>query len=463
MRAPAFRAALETASQAIALAVVVLAPLPFGSADRPWVALWCGLMGLSLALADLRGLARAERAWIVAGAAFLAAWASVAALQQTAPPFLGRPDPIWAETAGILAVPVATPRLGALAEQPWPYLGGPLLGVLVFVRMMLIGRRSHDRRRALTVMRWAILITGLASYIAYRADPSALLGAPKTFYLGSFTGTFVNANTAASYLGLGLILWAVQISDRLPRSQGRPAGTWSGWFLRVTDRVTVPRMAPLGALAASLGLVATTGSRAGLILSAGAAAVGAFLILRERRRTSLRLRRPVALVAAGALVLVFLVNADIAERLGREGLFDGYRLAVYRAGLGLVAEHPWLGVGAGAFPELFPSVRSEAVGWFGVWDRAHSTPLETAIEMGVPLALAAAAGWLAILGTLLRSALAPGRTGEAVAAAAAAGLLASFHSLIDFPLQTAGFLVTCVAVMGLGIARKGAFEVTGGR
>ncbi|WP_218257709.1 hypothetical protein, partial [Pseudomonas sp. FW305-3-2-15-C-LB1] len=38
--------------------------------------------------------------------------------------------------------------------------------------------------------------------------PTAILWATKSAYIGSFTTTFINHNTAGTFAGTGLILWA---------------------------------------------------------------------------------------------------------------------------------------------------------------------------------------------------------------------------------------------------------------
>ena len=72
----------------------------------------------------------------------------------------------------------------------------------------------------------------------------------------------------------------------------------------------------------------------------------------------------------------------------------------------------------------------------GVFYQAHSTPLEIAAELGLPLA------------GLMR------RRRDAVypIAATGVGLLGRLHSLVDFPLQLPGFAIVFTA--GLGLAQS---------
>ena len=52
----------------------------------------------------------------------------------------------------------------------------------------------------------------------------------------------------------------------------------------------------------------------------------------------------------------------------------------------MIADHPWFGTGLGTFVWSFPAYRSANISLWGVWDLAHSTPLELAADLGLPLA-----------------------------------------------------------------------------
>lgn len=455
------RRGCEALSQGLILAVVVLAPLPYGSAAPQWVFLWCAIAGMSLATADTRALSVLHRRYAAAVIALLAAWVAIALLQQAAPPLLGVPDPIWQDSAALLGDRALPPRIAATAQSPWPFFAMPLLAALVFLRVMLMARTTDGERRAMLTLTVAVPMTGILSYLAYRIDPLSLLGDRKIFYLGSFTGTFVNGNTAASFFGLGLILWSCRLANSLPERHRRSRRrTRADRFIALTDEVTPQRLAILLVWLACLGLTLATASRAGAVLSVLCAGLAGATVLHGRRRRLRISRRGLAIggaLSASALLLV--LAGSLAERVDRNGLFDPFRLEVYRLCWNLVVEHPWLGIGAGAFTAVFPSVRSDTLGLFGIWDRAHSTPLELAVEMGLPFAVAVAAFWLATAIRLVRTGWRQGYPQAAIVGAAAA-LLAGLHSTIDFPLQTAGFLVPAVALTAAGIGRIGAFRVT---
>ena len=146
-----------------------------------------------------------------------------------------------------------------------------------------------------------------------------------------------------------------------------------------------------------------------------------------------------------------------AARIG-EGDLSASRFAIWRDTLALIRAHPWLGVGFGEFNfawSLTPFPQ-RPVAFF---DHTHNLPLQLAVELGVPLALAV----LALLALALwqawrRSLAVAGETGAALRAAFVMVLLMALHSQLEYPLWYAHFLLPTALVWGLclGAARSGA-------
>ncbi len=100
---------------------------------------------------------------------------------------------------------------------------------------------------------------------------------------------------------------------------------------------------------------------------------------------------------AVALVLLQFMGGVVSNRFDVTGLADEGRFAAYRSTLRMIADFPWFGTGLGTFAWSFPAYRSPDVSMWGVWDIAHSTPLELAAEVGLPLAGAVCLGWAVIV------------------------------------------------------------------
>ena len=150
-----------------------------------------------------------------------------------------------------------------------------------------------------------------------------------------------------------------------------------------------------------------TNSRAGVVLSFMALAL-AFLGFFYR---DLRRRRWVgaALVIGGLTAFLFLeiLGGNIIDRFEMEGFIDQGRLETYRSTLRMIADHPWFGTGLGTFVWSLPAYRSANVSMWGIWTFAHSTPLELAADLGLPLAGLIGLAWLGCLGCADGGACAP--------------------------------------------------------
>ena len=137
-----------------------------------------------------------------------------------------------------------------------------------------------------------------------------------------------------------------------------------------------------------------------------------------------------------------------------QGLIDHTRLSLYRATLRMIADHPWFGTGLGTFALAFPAYRSDDISMYGIYDRAHSTLLELAAEAGLPLASIVVIGWMIAFGVLAHGVRTRRRDRIIPAAALSVGLLAAFHSLVDFSLQIPGFAIVVFGFLGVGVAQS---------
>ncbi len=141
-------------------------------------------------------------------------------------------------------------------------------------------------------------------------------------------------------------------------------------------------------------------------------------------------------------------------RIGSQGLFDDARWSVYGFCVEAIRQRPLLGAGAGTFEDMFPSLRTADFYSGGVWDYAHSTILEIAVEMGLPVAAMVVIAALVSLLILARGAItSEGRTRRSLAAIAGIAVLSYLHSMIDFSLQIPGYLVLFGILLGCGLAR----------
>jgi O-antigen ligase len=197
-----------------------------------------------------------------------------------------------------------------------------------------------------------------------------------------------------------------------------------------------------------------TGSRGGVVISLLALLLAFTLFFRRDlpRRSGL----VTALAAGGAVALILLqfMGAGVNARFDIQGLANEGRLETYRATLRMIADHPWFGTGQGTFAFAFPAYRSSNVSIWGVWDRAHDTPLEIAADMGVPIAALVVGVWIVIFAVLVRGVRNRRRGLIVPVAALAVATLAVLHSLIDFTLQIPGYAIVALPLVGAGLAQS---------
>jgi O-antigen ligase len=434
----------------LTVAALTLAPLVFGAVDQLSVAIWTVLLSAVTLIGPARPLepAQARILWI-----FLlvcAAYALVAAAQVT-PELPGRfADPIWQRASGLLGLQLP-PRISERAAVPPEAIGHFLLLVTAFAAGFFVGTSRRQSDVLFTSAQYAILLYAAYGMAALVLTPNLILWAPKLAYRGSLTATFINHNTAATLIGAGAILWFC--SAFLSLQSIRLSSIRLLLLIPSNETIAFKILLRSGAAFACFFALLFTGSRGGLIaICLGLlTAIGLMVVNRLKPRLSY-------ILAAGSFAVILIGGwLTQAGRIGSKGLFDDGRWSVYGSCIEAIRQRPLLGSGIGTFADIFPSLRSaEASGW-GVWDYAHSTILELAVEMGLPIAtmvvIAAAASVVLLARAALRS---QGRSRSALSAITGIAVLSYVHSLIDFSLQIPGYLIVFAILLGCGLARASA-------
>ncbi|MFN7723488.1 MAG: Wzy polymerase domain-containing protein [Rubrivivax sp.] len=132
---------------------------------------------------------------------------------------------------------------------------------------------------------------------------------------------------------------------------------------------------------------------------------------------------------------------------------SGSRFAIWRDTLGLIALHPWTGVGFGEFNFAW-SLTAFPQRPIAFFDHTHNLPLQLAVELGLPLATAVMVllGW----GLWRAAAAAWADTSAAGTGRRAAGvmvLMIGLHSLLEYPLWYAYFLLPAAWAWGFTAGR----------
>lgn len=426
--------------------VIAAAPLPIGSRDPTTVALWCFFLALGLVFASPRGLRGAHLALLAGVGLVVVCYGFVLHEQLSDHPWIASPNPIWAKTAELLGRPVQ-PSVSIVRGEPFYALGPSLAAVLALVLGLVVGVDNGRARQALLVMGW--------SGVGYAAYGIATLSG------GALTATFVNRNTAAAYFGSCAAVWLVLLLVTIRRRL--PAGpiVWVDVAQHLvsetskeTSRGGKELVIRLCMFFVCLFAMLMTASRAGSLFSL----FGMVIVFIVFFRRDLPRGVAVLLAALGsgivALSLFQLLGGQVEGRIDSNGLVDQGRLAAYHSILRIIADHPWFGTGLGTFAWVFPPYRSGNISIQGVWDIAHSTPLELAAELGVPLAALIAVAWIVAFLIIIHGTRRSRRETVTPIATLGVVLIANLHSAVDFSLQVPGYAIIVFGLTGVALAQS---------
>jgi O-antigen ligase len=431
----------------VTIVVLVLAPLFFGSVDLFWVAVWTIALSVS-ALCGIAGPMCTGQSRILFGFLALCGIYACVAIIQIAPnaiPHLN--DPNWARVNELLGLQVL-PRISSRSEIPSLAVGHFLLFATSFISGFSIGTSRQNSDKLIWYAQYSILLYVIYGLGALIFTPDMVLWAPKLAYRGSLTATFINHNTAATFIGAGAILWFCFAFSSLQSFQ------FSSLRLlllnRSNEHLAFKIIIRSGCALVCFFALLLTGSRGGLIGSCLGLLVAILLMTTNGKR------RRFWYVAGSAVVALTVTVMLLSQkgRIGSQGLLDDARWSVYEFCVKAIQQRPLFGAGLGTFADVFPSFRADDFYSWGVWDFAHSTILEIAVEMGIPVAAMVVIAALASLFVLARGVLkSNGRSRRMLAAITGIAVLSYLHSLIDFSLQIPGYMILFAILLGCGLAR----------
>ena len=314
-----------------------------------------------------------------------------------------------------------------------------ITGAGLAVLLLAQGLSQDLRQRAAEALCWGLLIAGLASvaislvqvFAPELADGNVIAryGVP-----GRAAGNLRQPNHLAS-----LMMWAAVAAVFITEKRG--------W-----------RAALVPLLFACVFTIVLSASRTGY---AGVAMLALWGVVDRKLSRSARLAllaTPLMLGASWWLMSLWSAGSGhafgAASRLA-EGAGSPSRLAILRDAWQLTLANPWLGVGWGEFNfawSLTP-FPNRPIAFF---DHTHNLPSQLAVELGLPwaiavLALLAWALYKAWRGTLTDDGDAPLRR-----AALMIVLTIGLHSLVEYPLWYAYFLLPACFALGLALPAEGA-------
>lgn len=437
----------------IVMIAVPLTALPLASNRPMWWLLWTAFFAaialfytLRLGLASLRYRPRVlDHQAIGAALLVLPVWAFV----QTLPL-----DSLFSASSLTMAAGLEAVGGRSVSVQPGAAVSGicRYLGYLVLAALVLEVATRRDRvlRMALWIFA-GVCLQAVWAVVALRFMGDFSPFGTKVAYLGSATGTFVNRNALATYLGFGLILGLGILAERKGQG-GIRASRQAEWYARLQG----------GDLAVTVGLclvfiaLVFTQSRLGLLGSVAGAVVTVVLTrIRAGRSFGGTAVAAVTVLLGTVLVVALLAQGDgVADRMLFVGNEAVNRLALYRQVIDMIAARPFTGFGMDAFAMAFEAFRRPPLLAPVSYDLAHSSYLMLWVEFGV-VAGSVPVVTLGVVGLgLWRRLRAPEGFGGIAAAGIGALVLGAVHSIADFSLEIPANVYLLVAILALGLGRQ---------
>ncbi|WP_299345861.1 O-antigen ligase family protein [uncultured Maritalea sp.] len=313
---------------------------------------------------------------------------------------------------------------------------------LVFVLTIKLFDKARGGQFALQA-----LVVGMAIYAFYALVALTQLGDPllifkKQNYIGVATGTFVNRNSFATYLALGLIIALSIVISALQKLEARQI-----LLVEFSKPKLLLNVVCVILLAVALVL---TKSRMGIFGAVcGIAVLCCLWIVKTHVTKSYWI---IAFAVTLVLVIsVFVMNSpDMLDRVLVVGRDAGHRLAAYELALKLIADRPIVGFGAGTFDLVFPMVRDKSLNVGYVWNKAHSTYLSLFVEFGlifgpVPI-LTIAFIFAQSVAIFWQNSILSARNMASIGCTTVVAL----HALVDFSVEIQAIALLFVFVLAIG-------------
>ena len=331
-----------------------------------------------------------------------------------------------------------------------------LLGVLrlcgllaLFVLAVEVSSRAQRVNAMGWAILWLVLLNAIWSIIALVMLDDYVFWGEKFAYQGVATGTFVNRNSFASFLGMGLVVGICLILARAHRPHVRHPG---GSGLLSEKNI---ELGTLWALVAIIFVaLLLTESRMGTV-AGGVAGLFAYVVmgLKHHEQVSTVLLRAGVVVLVATMIAAGGFGIALLERGVLSSTDAEIRTDLYLQIADMIRNAPLLGSGLDSFMAGYEIVQAPPVSGDVTWRLAHSTYLTWWSEAGLlfgslPIVSGLAAAVI-LVGMIRRR-----RTNYAVAVAGLATLLLlALHSIVDFSFEIQANVMFLAVILGLALGK----------
>lgn len=313
-----------------------------------------------------------------------------------------------------------------------------------FVLSVHCATNAQRVNRLAWLLYWGIFAHAMWGGISTYVLGDVAVWGQKAAYLGVPTGTFVNRNSFATFMGMGLCIGIALALNHGRRAKTRPLG---GGARMLSERGVELALIWIS-IAVLFAVILATQSRMGVIATLfGAAAVVTLML------PKLGSGRALFRWAIAAVVIAALYGAGTAESFLFTEQSTATRLGLYAQIVDAIAQRPLVGYGLDAFPAFYEVAMRPPVPGYYVWDKAHSTYLALWLEFGLIVGTLPmlALGWCA------RRAFcnAKRRSSAFAVPAATVGVIVvgAVHSTVDFSLEIPANVFVVLFMCALGTAK----------
>ncbi len=432
---------------AVCIAIFLfLIPVPYG-ANRPlaWLAA-IGVVGLLTfvyfvmlqRLDPNRPVQFRNYRWVLVPGLMALVWATIQLIPIGAPPIAPLPEGVSPST---ISLDSSATILGILRMLSYAFL---------FILISEVCTNRFRTEKLLKWIFWGIFAHAVWALLSLSVLDDSLLLQEKTNYHGFATGTFVNRNSFATFMGMGFVIGAALLvfeirspARRMPNQKHKVKG-----FTTDAAYVSILMFVIFAALL-------ETASRLGLISTlAGTWFTIVVLLIRTGVSKFKIFSVSFALGLVTLIGLISLLGQAMLQRFVYLQVDLGERLELYRQTWKMIETRWFAGFGLDTYAVAFEAFHRPELSTSLIWDKPHNTYLTLWSELGlVAGSLPMISVGIAFMMVLLSI---RDRQESFFPASAAVGVIVvgAVHSLGDFSLEIAANTYVFVAIVALGLARR---------
>jgi len=300
------------------------------------------------------------------------------------------------------------------------------------------------------------LIFSVFAFFQHIYAPESIFGIEKPYHKGRLTGSFLSANTTATFLGTIVLISTAQIYRTWRISYSKSHDTETKVFLDMLQNTVLPATTFLFAFVSLL----LTASRAGIAVTLCAGFLFFLWVLSQilfRKSTFGSIRLGPAIILTVGVVAVFVLfwqmsGENVSQRY--DTVLDDVsdRAHMLKASLGAYQYKPFFGHGLGRSLNEAKLLGADPLSNGSVMSQnaSHNFFAQSLVQTGVVGSAVLALIYIVILLKILRGVLYQQRYTTYLVAIALVSLLVCVHGLFDYALEIPAVMLTHVWLLGLG-------------